>query len=83
MGMTACDYDVDTDAVDSATNLTDDATAWDSGPIRTGTYAAAEADAGEMWDLTSATCDDGLGWCLHYRSLYLERCAIMLNTDPG
>jgi len=47
------------DGVDSATSLTDDASAWDSGPVRGGTYAAVEAEGGEMWDLTSSTCDDG------------------------
>jgi len=47
------------DAVNLATSLTGDSPVWNSGPIRPGTYAAAEGAAGPEWSLTGVTCDDG------------------------
>lgn len=46
------------DTVNQSFDLTDTATPHDSGPIRAGTYAAAET-VPTGWDQTSATCDDG------------------------
>ena len=47
------------DAVSSGADLTDEAAAWDSGPVRPGTYAASESAVGGDWDLDSASCSDG------------------------
>jgi len=47
------------DGVNLATSLTGDSPIWNSGPIRPGTYAAAEGATGPEWTLTGVTCDDG------------------------
>ena len=43
----------------SAFVLQGGAPAWQSASLRSGTYAIAQADPGEAWDLGSAVCDDG------------------------
>ncbi len=47
------------DAIASAFSLTDTATPYRSAAVRPGTYAAVQADPGDAWDPTGATCDDG------------------------
>jgi len=46
-------------SLSSGFSLSDASTPYGSGTVLAGTYAVSQADAGEAWDLVSASCDDG------------------------
>jgi hypothetical protein len=47
------------DSVAASFALAGGSPAFDTGAVRPGTYAVAQANAGAAWDLQSATCNDG------------------------
>jgi hypothetical protein len=47
------------DSLDLAFGLADQSTPYDTGFVRPGSYAVAQLDDGDEWDLESAVCDDG------------------------
>ena len=82
------------DSLSDSFSLTDAAAPHASGPVRPGTYVAAQCPVPSGWELTSATCDDGspvtaiklvAGETVHCTFTHTRRGTIVVDevTVPG